>query len=139
MDPKIFRVVDANFNRSKEGLRVIEDIFRFIWEDDKLREKTREIRHAMDSIAKSKILKEAVLARNSEKDLGKKTDVLEVKREDSTDILFINFQRVKESLRVLEEFFKIICSSQVRRIKKLRYEVYDLELCARVKKISLQS
>jgi len=35
----ILRVVDANFNRCKEGLRVVEDIFRFIVEDDKLRKK----------------------------------------------------------------------------------------------------
>ncbi|MDP2922758.1 MAG: thiamine-phosphate pyrophosphorylase [Candidatus Omnitrophota bacterium] len=121
------RILDANFNRSKEGLRVIEDIFRFVLEDDALRKKIRKVRHSLDGISKKKIFREAILDRNSKKDLGSKVDVLEIKRKNASDILYINFQRVKESLRVMEEFFKIISSREIRYLKKLRYDIYSLE------------
>jgi thiamine-phosphate pyrophosphorylase len=124
---KELRVVDANFNRCKEGLRVVEDIFRFILEDDISRKKIRKIRHALDAIGKEKILKKAILERNSIKDLGKLSDSLEMKRKNCIDVLYVNLQRVKESLRVIEEFFKLISPAKVSHIKKIRYEVYAVE------------
>lgn len=123
----MLRVVDANFNRSKEALRVVEDIFRFVLENDKLRKEARALRHALDKITVNKIFKEAVLSRDSESDLGKKTDVLEFDRKTIDDILYANLQRAKESVRVLEEFFKIISAPQVKLLKKIRYDIYSLE------------
>jgi len=128
MDKKgLLRVLDANFNRSKEALRVVEDIFRFVSENDALRKKTRHLRHSLDEITKNKLFLEAVSSRNSVYDLGKKTDVLELNRETSRDILYANLQRAKESVRVLEEFFKIISPHQVKLLKKIRYDIYSLE------------
>lgn len=123
----ILRIVDVNFNRCKEGLRVIEDMFRFILKNDILRKKIRKIRHSLNDIAKEKILKEAILCRDSNDDLGKNTDYLEIKRKNVNSVLYANFQRVKESLRVLEEFFKLIIPCKVSQIKKIRYEIYTLE------------
>ena len=57
MDKKLLRVIDANFNRCKEGLRVVEDIFRFCFEDDALRKKIRKIRHSFVGIAASPLIK----------------------------------------------------------------------------------
>ena len=127
MDKKILRVIDANYNRCKEGLRVAEDIFRFVIEDDKIRKKIRKIRHSLDEIAAERIMRQAIKMRDSKNDLGKKTDNLEIKRKNHSDILYINLQRVKESLRVLEEFFKAALPGKVAQIKKLRYEIYTLE------------
>jgi len=127
MDKRILRVIDANFNRSKEGLRVVEDIFRFIICDDGTRKKIRTMRHALDGIGKEKVIGQAIATRDSRYDLGKNTDTLELKRKNISDILYTNLQRVKESLRVLEEFFKIISVPKVKKIKKLRYEIYALE------------
>lgn len=124
---RILRIVDANFNRLKEALRVVEDIFRFIYEDDKLRKKTRELRHALDVLVAEKIFNEAILERNSISDLGKKVDVLEFNKKDLSDILFANLQRAKESSRVLEEILKITFSAKVSVLKKVRYDIYDLE------------
>lgn len=125
---KVFRVIDANFNRCKEGLRVIEDIFRFILEDNALRKKTRAIRHALDEIKKNPKLRQNLLAaRDVQKDSGKKVDYFEIKRKNTSDILYVNIQRVKESLRVLEEFFKIIDKCNVPLLKKSRYELYEIE------------
>lgn len=127
MDKKLLRVVDANFNRCKEGLRVVEDIFRFVLCNDPIRKKLRTMRHSLDTIANEKVLREAITTRDSRYDLGKHTDSLEIKRKDILDILYINLQRAKESLRVLEEFFKIIAVHRAKQIKKLRYEIYSLE------------
>jgi thiamine-phosphate pyrophosphorylase len=129
----IYRVIDANLNRSKEGLRVIEDTFRFIIEDDKLRQEIRNIRHCLDSLKKIKLFKLAIFDRDSEKDLGSKLDVLELNRKNYFDILYVNFQRVKESLRVMEEFLKVICPAKVKQIKKLRYDIYAVERKAFIK------
>lgn len=127
MDKKILRVIDANYNRCKEGLRVIEDAFRFVFEDDRLRRQSRRLRHALDDLVKQKTLRDAIALRESRRDLGRKTDGLEIKRKDCREILYANLTRVKESLRVLEEFLKIISPRQVALIKRLRYKAYTLE------------
>ena len=51
VDKGALRVIDANFNRCKEGLRVAEDIFRFILKEDGLRKTLRRLRHSLDLIA----------------------------------------------------------------------------------------
>jgi thiamine-phosphate pyrophosphorylase len=124
---KIFRVIDANFNRAKEGLRVCEDITRFVLDQKGNTKKYKAIRHALTQ-ACSLVLKERCLSsRSIEADVGKQTTVLELKRKTVKDIFYANSQRVKESVRVLEEFFKLIDSKQVLALKKIRYQVYALE------------
>ncbi|MDD3296650.1 MAG: thiamine-phosphate pyrophosphorylase [Candidatus Omnitrophica bacterium] len=124
---KVLRVLDANFNRCKEGLRVIEDYFRFFLEDDNLRKKTRKIRHSLDTISLTLVKAEAITNRDTANDLGKKIDSLELGRNNISQVLWANFQRVKESLRVLEEFSKVAMPKETPLIKKIRYEIYALE------------
>lgn len=125
---KIFRVIDVNFNRCKEGLRVVEDIFRFIIEDDDLRKQLRKMRHSLDKMVNQKGFAEKLIAsRDSVTDLGKNIDLLEVKRKNVAQIFYVNLQRIKESLRVLEEFLKLINVDKVKVIKKIRYQIYEVE------------
>ncbi len=126
-DQDILRVIDANFNRCKEGLRVSEDIFRFVLGDDRFRKSLRKLRHSLDQVAKDKILQKAILSRKAKQDPGASCDRLELKRKNINNLLYANLQRVKESLRVLEEFFKLIIPHRVSKIKKTRYEIYELE------------
>lgn len=123
----LLRIIDANFNRLKEALRVVEDIFRFVYEDDVLRKEARRLRHVPDALVKVKILNEALIERDSGADLGKNIDLLELDRKDLSDVLFVNLQRAKESSRVLEEFLKIVFPSKVSVLKKMRYDIYNLE------------
>ncbi|MBN2119452.1 MAG: thiamine-phosphate pyrophosphorylase [Candidatus Omnitrophica bacterium] len=124
----LYRMVDANYNRAKEALRVTEDIFRFCWKDKSLTAKAKRLRHALSSPLKNKpLLKKLHLARDSKKDIGRNVDRLELKRKDLTDILYANIQRAKESVRVLEESFKIIDKKSVYRFKSLRYNLYSFE------------
>ena len=127
IDKKILRVIDANYNRAKEGLRVVEDIFRFITQSDKLRKDIRAMRHALKDIFSRQTINKAILERDSITDPGKPTDALELSRKNYQDVLYANLQRVKESLRVLEEFAKIISPKDVAAIKDLRYKAYTVE------------
>ncbi len=92
-EEKVLRIIDANFNRAKEGLRVVEDILRFLLQEDTLRRRVRTLRHSLDSLAKNKLFKEAIKHRNSQKDPGKDFDRLEAKRKNYKEILYINLNQ----------------------------------------------
>lgn len=123
----VYRIMDANLNRCREGLRVVEDIFRFHLKDNSLRLKVRKVRHTLDPLNSSRLAGRFLQARDSVKDQGKDVDHLELGRKSITDVFYINMQRAKESLRVLEEFLKIEQRSYVATIKKARYELYTVE------------
>jgi thiamine-phosphate pyrophosphorylase len=124
----IYRIIDANLNRVKEGLRVCEEIARFILNSRKLAASFKDIRHQIDSITKkvypvSVLLKE----RDSDADVGRLNSRGELKRSNFKDIFRANIQRAKESLRVLEEFGKLIEEDSALSFKRIRYKVYEIE------------
>lgn len=124
----INRIIDANINRAKEGLRVCEEITRFVLEDRRLSKGIKKIRHQIDKFTNFVFNKQALLeGRDSLKDTGKNIYLNELKRKDIRDIFLANIQRVKESLRVLEEFSKLISTSRAIAFKEMRYQVYELE------------
>ncbi len=127
MEKKILRIVDANYNRTKEALRVVEDLLRFLWEDKSLTRKLKHMRHNLTEIFNRNLFNKMISQRDSQKDIGKTLDSLELKRRDIKDILFANLQRAKESVRVLEEISKIINKNSVCKLKKMRYNLYSLE------------
>jgi thiamine-phosphate pyrophosphorylase len=129
IDSKILRIIDANFNRLKEGLRVCEEITRFILNDKTLSAGYKKIRHNVSqNISKASAdLKEIIQARDILKDVGKFSTSAELKRGDFRDIFFANIQRVKESLRVIEEFNKLLSRKSAEQFKASRYKIYELE------------
>ena len=132
----IYRIIDANLNRSKEGLRVCEEVARFILADQTLSALYKKIRHSIDGQAKRLCLPAQLFGqRNSRQDVGRLNSCGELKRNNYQDIFWANIQRVKESLRVLEEFSKIINLSAALGFKKLRFKVYEIEKSS-FKKIS---
>ncbi|MDD5282202.1 MAG: thiamine-phosphate pyrophosphorylase [Candidatus Omnitrophica bacterium] len=124
----IYRIVDANLNRVKEGLRVCEEITRFILDNHKFTAGFKKARHEIDGIIK-KIYPapELLKVRNSNGDVGRRNSRGELKRAGCKDIFWANIQRVKESLRVLEEFSKLLDIKVALRFKQLRYKVYEIE------------
>lgn len=122
------RIIDANINRAKEGLRVCEDITRFILDSRQFTLKFKKIRHKLSALSatlgpKALLLKE----RCSVKDVGRLIKANELKRKGVRDIFFANIQRVKESIRVLEEFSKLINIKAALGFKEIRYKIYDIE------------
>ena len=134
-ESKFLRVIDANFNRAKEGLRVCEDICRFWLDDMALTKVAKSLRHRLTKIMIPLGLKDLIAGRDVVGDVGRKSTRSESKRKRAVDIFYANCQRVKESLRVLEEFTKLKSVKTALAIKAMRYEVYTLEkkvLSARV-------
>lgn len=121
------RIIDANFNRAKEGLRVCEDVCRFWLDDSSLTRSLKNCRHELTKILDIQLLEKLLASRDIERDVGRGTIRAESKRTQMSDVIYANFQRVKESVRVLEEIMKLKNSKISIRLKKLRYKVYELE------------
>lgn len=123
----VYRIIDANINRVSEGLRVIEDIERFIFENEQIAKEIREIRHTVRKCFQSPQL---LQNRNSNTDIGLKISQNTTldKKEDIDSLLISNFKRVEEGLRSIEECLKILGYNQESKAyEQLRFKVYDLE------------
>lgn len=130
-DKKYLRLFDANVNRCREGLRVLEDSARFVMNKPLLYKKLRSLRHNIDKLTRA-VYPEMLSVRDSIKDSGRSL------KENSVHagfgaVLAANFRRVEESLRVLEEYSKIICPEGAKNFKTIRYAAYTME-----KKVSLE-
>jgi len=135
----INRIFDANINRAKEGLRVCEEIARFSLNNKPLTQGLKNCRHRINVILKNIPTSFNFLKyRQSPVDIGKNIYGNELKRENIQDIFFANIQRVKESIRVLEEFSKLKSINCAIRFKRLRYGIYEIEKKA-ARKISALS
>jgi len=88
----------------------------------------KDIRHRIDLIFKQLPKKILLLEqRKSTSDVGRYLCNNELKRKNCQDIFFANIQRVKESVRVLEEFSKLININSAIEFKKIRYDIYETE------------
>jgi len=137
MNKELVQIIDANLNRTREGLRVCEDIARFAIADKNIAKSLKSIRHAATKAflhSKSLPLKRLLQARDIERDALKFVDFKKENQPDISDIFMANIERVKESLRVTEECSKIIDKAISQKYRSLRFGVYDIEKRA-VKKI----
>ncbi|AXH10983.1 thiamine-phosphate pyrophosphorylase [Malaciobacter halophilus] len=124
MNKNNLRLIDANLNRLREGIRVIEDIFRYIYNDKKNASRLKQLRHK----ARIDLNDDLLSSRDIRNDVLKKSISSEQNREDLYSILIANFKRAQESARVLEEFTKLISVKDSENFKYIRYELYDLEI-----------
>lgn len=124
----VYKVLDANLNRSKEGLRVCEDIARFHLKNADLTKKLARLRHRITAINRASSINQQRLfrARDTQTDRGKALS-FGPKRQSFKNIFMANAQRVKEALRVLEEFFKLMDAAASKKIQKLRFDFYAIE------------
>jgi len=123
LSPELFRVIDANLNRLKEGIRVVEDIMRYRDNNKDLSKKLKELRHS----ARIDETVELLIHRDSINDVLRTSTKSELNRTDITSIITANFKRAEESSRVLEELFKLHSAEYSENFKYIRYELYNLE------------
>ena len=123
LSPDLYRVVDANLNRLKEGIRVVEDIVRYRDNNKELSHKLKELRHK----AKIKETLDLLKERDSVNDVLRTTIKSELNRTDISAIILANFKRAEESARVLEELYKLHSAEYSENFKQIRYELYTLE------------
>jgi thiamine-phosphate pyrophosphorylase len=119
------RVLDANGNRAAEGLRVLEDIARFLLDDAPMAELAKGLRHSV----RAAIPVAAVAARDTGGDVGTSiTASDEMTRSRLVDLVRANAARVQEALRTAEEASKLAgAAPAAAALEAARYASYRLE------------
>jgi len=123
-DPIVCRILDANLDRAREGLRVVEEWCRFGLENATLTATCKQLRQ---ELARCHHL-DLRLARDTPADPGTAlTHAQEQFRSDPQAVLQANLARVQEALRVVEEYGKLYDLALAATCKQVRYQVYSLE------------
>ena len=127
LDAQALRILDANANRAREALRVLEDYARFALDHDALSSALKQIRHDL-SAATGPWLADAILARDTPGDVGtdNKTPA-ETQRDDLAAVVTAAGKRLGEALRVIEEMLKVADVPSAAKVEAIRYRFYDLE------------
>jgi len=123
ISPNLYRLIDANLNRLREGIRVVEDIQRFIFNNKDISKNLKKLRH-LSRIEDDKLL---LTNRDILNDILKSTTKSESSRENLDSVIKANIKRAQESSRVLEESLKIINDTEAEKFKNIRYELYNIE------------
>jgi thiamine-phosphate pyrophosphorylase len=130
MNP-LARIIDANYNRAREALRVMEDAARFALDSEALTTKLKGLRHQLqDAIGLLPLDRAALVAsRDTEADVGVaiKTET-ELSRTDLHHAVAAAASRLTEALRSLEESAKAVASPQAAALfESIRYGAYTAD------------
>jgi len=124
----LFRVLDANLNRAREGLRVCEEVARLVLDDAGLTRRCQRLRYSVDRAARLLPGPKLLQARDSRSDVGRPALRGVARRHRKVqDLLTANLKRVQEALRVLEEFSRLGYPAAGRAFGPLRFKAYSLE------------
>ncbi len=119
------RILDANYNRAMEGLRVVEEYCRFALADRHLAGCCKSLRHRLADAFTIISLVELQGARDSAHDVGADVTTLqESQRESVHAVATASWRRVEQALRAIEEYAKLISDPLSTNAKELRYESY---------------
>ena len=125
---KFLRLLDANYNRGREALRLLEDYARFVLDDPHLSKKAKQLRHELSKSLSEIPEVDRLAARDITSDVGTNiTTPAEQIRTSELAVVTAAAQRLTEALRSLEEYSKINVPQVALQIEKLRYRAYDLE------------
>ena len=124
IQPAVWRILDANFDRAREGLRIIEEWCRFALNDVAMAHECKQMRQELGLWHTPEIRS----ARDTARDVGTAlSHPREEKRTGIEQLLQANLCRVQEALRVLEEYGKLYSPTVSSGCKQMRYKVYTLE------------
>ena len=126
----MLRAVDANLDRLGEGLRVLEDVTRFLLDDRELCRQLKFLRHKL--VEEIRPMEQQLLAaRKARQDVGAFVrSPGGAKHKDLLALVKANARRTQESLRVLEEFARLSSIprfANATELEQLRFRVYELE------------
>ncbi|WP_041233010.1 thiamine phosphate synthase [Cylindrospermum stagnale] len=120
----VYRILDANLDRAREGLRIIEEWCRFGLNNAQLAGECKDLRQEVGKWHTPELR----AARDTLGDPGTGlSHPQEELRASITSLLQANFCRVQEALRVLEEYGKLYHPNMGAAFKQMRYRVYALE------------
>ena len=125
-DLRIYQIIDANLDRAREGLRVLEDWARFGLGIEKYVEKIKNFRQ--------------ILGKNHLEVYKQSRNHIEDKCKGLThpeQIISSNSGRVQEALRVIEEFSRLHNHELSKIASEIRYEIYTIEIDLLIYSLSL--
>ncbi len=134
--PAIHRILDANFNRAREALRVMEEAARFILDDTPLVTDIKSLRHDLSHAMAS--LDNLPWHRDTPGDVGTTVKVSgEMTRQGIPHVVTAAGKRLSEALRAIEEYAKaldvpVVLGNGTKAplpavIESIRYRGYDIE------------
>ncbi len=124
-DLRIYQIIDANLDRAREGLRVLEDWARFALGENNCVAKIKNYRQILGK----NHLEVYKQSRNHIEDQCKGlTHQEQNNRRSSDQIISSNAGRVQEALRVIEEFSRVHNHELSKIASEIRYEIYTLEI-----------
>ena len=127
MTSTILRICDANCNRAREAMRVLEDYARFVLNHAELCQTLKALRHDFQN-ATAALQQTAIAARDTAGDVGTHiTTESEASRESLASVVTAAAKRLGESLRTIEEYLKLDDARAASQIEQLRYREYDIE------------
>ena len=125
LDPRVARLIDANLDRAREGLRVVEDWCRFGLERDDLVISLKDWRQRLGKLHREHYKQ----ARSTATDPAAGLDhPAQLDRHSPRQVVEANCGRVQEALRVLEEYGRSVDPPLASEAAAIRYGLYDLEV-----------
>lgn len=122
---RVARLIDANLDRAREGLRVIEDWCRFGLDRDDLVVPLKDWRQRLGQQHHDRYRRARSTATDVAAGLGHPA---QASRSTAQAIVKANASRVQEALRVLEEFGRNLDPDLASISAEIRYGLYDLEV-----------
>ena len=128
MSDVLYRIIDANFNRSREALRGMEEYCRFLLDDKGLSGQAKQMRHRLCEAIGRLDAARLMCARDVAGDVGRGLSVEgQLSRASLADCFTAAAKRASEGLRVLAEMTHTINGDVAAVCEQLRFGVYDLE------------
>jgi thiamine-phosphate pyrophosphorylase len=128
MNSSALRILDANANRAREALRVLEDYSRFHLNCQEICGALKTLRHDLTA-AIGKWADRGMLFRDTPGDVGTATKTeTELRRADMAAVVTAAGKRLGEALRTIEEYLKTISPEGAAAVEGIRYRFYDLEM-----------
>jgi thiamine-phosphate pyrophosphorylase len=121
----IRRLLDANLDRAREGLRVLEDWSRFALDRSDLVTACKDLRQRLGRLHHARYKFERDTSGDTGAGLGHPA---QLERREPAQVLAANAGRVQEALRVLEEFGRLEDPQLATEAAAIRYRLYDLEV-----------
>ena len=128
MESAVYRTIDANFNRAREAVRVMEEFCRFALNSTSLTDRARQLRHELSAAIGELDASRLISSRDTLGDVGIGRQVdKQLHRTNLSDCFTAGCKRLTEALRILAELTQTINPSVAGTIEKLGYTAYTLE------------
>lgn len=125
---EVLRILDANLNRAREGLRTAEEFARFVVNDAAALDSLKTVRRGLEKViaALGPAAPSLLAARDVPGDIGVEPQAPALRR-TSGDVAQAGLKRAQEALRVIEEYSHLVAKEAPPLAAQARYALYEAE------------